>query len=91
LGIAAAKDHTVVSSFGGRPSPMKMRFDDKDALVLDHLTISIDDKGEIVGTSEDGTKEKMASVTGFKFEARRTALLLTMFNIVGRHAERGPR
>lgn len=87
FGLAAAKDNTVVSSYGGRPTPMKMRFDDKDVLVLDKVSMSVDDKGEIIGTSEDGSKEKMATVTGLQPGARRTALLLLMFYMAGRKAE----
>ncbi len=50
--------------------------------------MTIDDKGEVDGQSPGEKPDKMATVAGFKPEARRTVLLLMLFFSVGRNAYR---
>jgi hypothetical protein len=69
---------------GFPPSP-KVRFDDKDNLLQeDGAKITIDDKGKLGAITKDGKAKSPKDapvVTGFKPEARRTALLLLLLPI----------
>ncbi len=86
FGVAASAEGEVLVSMGGQKAPMNVRFDAHDALHIDDVTMTIDDKGEVEGQSRGEKPEKMATVAGFKPEARRTALLLILFFRVGRNA-----
>ena len=88
FGVAASSDGEVIVSMGGKRAPMNVRYDAHDALHIDDVTMTIDDKGEVDGQSPGEKPEKMATVAGFKPEARRTALLLMLFFSVGRDLHR---
>jgi hypothetical protein len=72
--ISVWSDDSVTSSDVSK----KARFDDKDALVMsDGSKLSVDDSGKLVPFKADGTPDKNApavTITGFKPEARRTAV-----------------
>jgi hypothetical protein len=86
--LRVAKDGTIYSPPSGNPNEVKrdLKLNDKDEILVAGGKVSVDDKGKItvIGPNGKPTKPPPIVVTGFKPEARRALLLLTLLSLSGR-------